>query len=88
MSSQVTGSELGIGNIRGHLVSVKDVAELLNISKRLVYRRLKENKFPIPIYVIGPRNRGVDSADLDEWLGKVSGKENVEKPRKTVRRKK
>ena len=70
--AELTGKQLGLTTIRGKLLTIKEVAAFLRVSVRWVNDHISNGTFPFKLYPIGERNRGVDSADLDEWLSKIA----------------
>ena len=72
MSKEITGKSVGLTAIRGRILEVKDIASLLAVSERWVHKHMEDGTFPIRWFPFGPRNRGIDSADLDEWLKKIA----------------
>jgi excisionase family DNA binding protein len=66
-----TGKELKLATVRGKLLTVREVAAFLRVSKRWIQNHMKDGTFPLAWYLIGKRDYAIDSADLDEWLRKT-----------------
>jgi len=82
-----TGKDLGLTTVRGKLLVVKEIAVFLRVSERWVQQHMADGTFPFQWYPIGDRDRAVDSADLDEWLKKISvDAGSVPVPLKTTRK--
>ena len=71
MNEAVTGKDIGLKTVRGRLLKVREVAAFLRVSPRWVESHMNEGTFPVRWLHIGPRDRVVDSADLEEWLSKI-----------------
>ena len=71
MGEAITGKELGMKSVRGRFMTVKEVASFLRVSVRWVHSHMADGTFPVRWFLIGLRDRVVDSADLDEYLSKV-----------------
>jgi excisionase family DNA binding protein len=69
--SEVTGVDLGLTNVKGRMLTVKEVASLLRVSERTIEKRIKAKLFPFEWLPFGERSFRADSRDLDEWLGKI-----------------
>jgi hypothetical protein len=69
--SGVTGKSLGLTTVRGRLLTPKEIAPFLRVSERLIQDQMNKCTFPIRWYFIGPRDRVVDSEDLNEHLSKI-----------------
>jgi predicted DNA-binding transcriptional regulator AlpA len=67
----LTGKDLGLTAIRGRLLTTKEVACFLRLSERWVQAHMNDGTFPFAWYLIGERDRVVDSAILDDWLRKT-----------------
>ena len=67
---QFTGKELGLKTLRGRPLDIEAVAPLMGYSQRHVRHLMQTKSFPIRWFQIGPRERFVDSADLDDFLSK------------------
>jgi len=50
---ELTGESLGLSAVRGWLMLPSEVAPLLRMSERTVQDKIKRNKFPIRLYLIG-----------------------------------
>jgi len=68
---ELTGRDIGLKTVRGKLLTTKEVAGFLRVSERWVQAHMRSGTFPIRWFMIGLRDRVVDSADLDEWLSKT-----------------
>jgi len=69
--TEITGKQLGLKAVRGRLLTAKEVATFLRASERWVHKHMHDGTFPFKWYLIGERDRVVDSADLDDWLKKT-----------------
>ena len=67
----MTGKELGLKTVKGQILRTKEIAAFLRVSIRWVQVHMKDGTFPVPWYSIGYKERGCDSADLDEYLRKI-----------------
>jgi len=71
MSEVITGKDIGIKAVRGHLMTTKEVAIFLRVSERWVRAHMADCTFPLRWFPVGSRVRLVDSADLNDWLPKI-----------------
>jgi len=71
MNEAITGKDLGLTAVKGRLLVVKEIAKIMRVSERWVYKHMTDGTFPLPWYPIGERDRVVDSVDLDIWLSKT-----------------
>ena len=71
MNKVITGKDIGLASVRGRLLTTKEVAAFLRVSTRWVTSHMADGTFPVRWFLIGLRDRVVDSADIDEWLSKV-----------------
>jgi len=69
--SELTGKALGLTSVRGRLLLPREVAPFLRKSERSVQDQMKNGTFPIRWYPVGPKNRLVDSEDLNDYLRKI-----------------
>lgn len=60
------------------ILRLKDVADMLKLSKATILRKAKEGTFPTPIK-IGARAIGFFGEEIDEWVYKQSQKRNLTK---------
>jgi excisionase family DNA binding protein len=82
-----TGKELGLKRFKGKSLTTKDVARLMCVSERWVQEKMEDNTFPVRWFLIGERNRLIDSADLDNFLSIIEMKPgNAELPLKAVKK--
>jgi len=68
---ELTGKDLGLKAVRGRLLTTKEVAKFLRVSERWVHKHMADGTFPIRWFLIGERDRVVDSYDLNDWLSKI-----------------
>jgi len=66
-----TGKSMGLKAVRGTILIVSELAKFMRVSERWIYSHMDDGTFPIRWFLFGERNRGVDSADFDEWLYKI-----------------
>ena len=66
-----TGKELGMTNLKGRMLTAKEVADLLRVSTRWVEQHMNSKTFPLEWYPINAKKRVVDSAVLDKWLAQI-----------------
>jgi len=71
MNDEMTGKALGLKTVRGKLLTTKEVAGFLRVSERWVQHHMQNGTFPIRWFLIGERDRVVDSEDLNTWLSKI-----------------
>jgi len=85
---EITGKDLGLRAVRGRLLLPSEVAQFLRKSERTVQDQIQRNIFPIRLYPVGPKNRLIDSEDLNDYLEKIRKEAGATKsPAKAVRNK-
>ena len=84
---EITGESLSLRAVRGRLLLPKEVATFLRKSERTIQDQIQRNKFPIPLYLTGPKNRLIDSEDLNDYLEKIRKEAGATKlPVKAIRK--
>jgi predicted DNA-binding transcriptional regulator AlpA len=66
-----TGKELGMTNLKGRMLTAREVAALLRVSERWVQHHMNSKTLPLEWYPINSKSRIVDSAVLDKWLAQI-----------------
>jgi len=67
----ITGKDLGMKAIRGHLMTVKEVADFLGVDERWVEKHIADGTLPVRYLPLSERIRRIDSADLDDLASKI-----------------
>jgi hypothetical protein len=68
---KVTGEFLGLSEVKGRLLLPKEFAPFLRISERTAQSWMHDGTFPIRWYNLGPKQRMVDSNDLNNYMAKI-----------------
>jgi hypothetical protein len=70
-TTKVTGELLGLSEVKGQLLLPKEFAPFLRISERTAQSWMQNGTFPIRWYNLGPKQRLVDSYDLNKYMAKI-----------------
>jgi len=68
MSDVLTGKALGLPTIKGHMITVHEIALFLRTSDKWVIMHMNDGTFPSDWFPVGERNHLVNSNDFDRWL--------------------
>jgi len=71
MNEVITGNDIGLTSVKGQLLTVVEIAKFMRVSERWVRKHMADGTFPIRWFLLGERDRVVDSFDLDIWLSKT-----------------
>jgi predicted DNA-binding transcriptional regulator AlpA len=69
--TEITGKQLGLTAVRGKLLTTKEIAVFIRVSERWVQSHMADGTFPVPWFLIGERDRVVDSVSLNDWLKNI-----------------
>ena len=82
--NEVTGKALKLTSVRGQLLLPREVASFLRISERTMEEWIQKGKLPIRLYPVGPKNRMIDSEDLNDYLAKIRVEAGTNVPARAV----
>ena len=55
---------------RNRIMRIADVSAVVGLARSTLWRRVRDNEFPAPVKLGGPRSRAVGwrEADVEQWL--------------------